>query len=51
VCVDEDMIKLNLGVMDIHDRAVWRSDIMGSRLTRGAAMMMTMMMISPNANN
>jgi len=23
-CVDEDMTKLNLSVMDTHDRAVWR---------------------------
>ena len=33
-CVDEDMAKLNLSVMDTHDRAVWRNGILGNHLTR-----------------
>jgi hypothetical protein len=36
-CVDEDMAKLNLGVMDTHDRAVWSNGILGNRLTRAVA--------------
>ena len=35
-CV-EDMSKLKLSVMDTHDRAVWRSGILGNRLTRAVA--------------
>ena len=31
-CIDEDMAKLNLCVMDTHDRAVWRNGILGNRL-------------------
>ena len=27
------MVKLKLSVMDTHDRAVWRSGILGNRLT------------------
>jgi len=36
-CVEEDMAKLKLSVMDTHDRAVCRSGILGNRLTRAAA--------------
>ena len=36
-CVEEDMAKLKLGVMDTHDRAAWRNGILGNRLTRAAA--------------
>ena len=38
-CVDEDMAKMKLVVMDTHDRAVWRSGILGNRLTRAIALM------------
>ena len=31
------MAKLNLSVMDTHDRAVWRNGILGNRLTRAVA--------------
>jgi len=30
-CVDKDMAKLNLSVMDTHYRAVWRNGILGNR--------------------
>ena len=33
-CVDEDMVKLNLNVMDTHVHAVWRNGILGNRLNR-----------------
>ena len=36
-CVDEDMTKLNLSVMDTHDHAIWRNGILGNRLTRAVA--------------
>ena len=36
-CVDEEMAKLNLSVMDTHDRAVWRNGILGNRLSRAVA--------------
>ena len=36
-CVDEDMAKLNLSVMDTHDRAVWRNGILENRLIRAVA--------------
>ena len=36
-CVDEDMAKLNLSVMDTHDREVWRNGILGNHLTRAVA--------------
>ena len=36
-CVDEDMAKLNLSVMDTHDREVCRNGILGNRLTRAVA--------------
>ena len=32
-CVDKDMAKLNLSVMDTQDHAVWRNGILGNRLT------------------
>ena len=36
-CVDEDMAKLNLSVMNTQDRAVWRNGILGNRLTHAVA--------------
>src|SRR5271157_1659994 len=36
-CVEEDMSKLKLRVVDTQDRAVWRNGILGSRLTRAVA--------------
>ena len=36
-CVEEDMSKLKLCVKDTQDRAVWRSGILGNRLTRAVA--------------
>src|SRR5208282_3120527 len=36
-CVEEDMSKLKLSVMDTQDRAVWRTGILGNRLTRAVA--------------
>ena len=36
-CVEEDMAKLNLSVMDTHNRVVWRNGILGNCLTRAVA--------------
>src|SRR5208282_2025221 len=36
-CVEEDMSKLKLSVEDTQDRAVWRNDIQGNRLTLAVA--------------
>ena len=36
-CVAEDMSKLKLSVDDTQDRAVWRSGILGNRLTSAIA--------------
>ena len=36
-CVDEDMAKLNLSLMDTDDRAKWRNGILGNRLARAVA--------------
>jgi len=36
-CVEEDMSKLKLSVMDTHDRAVWRNGILGNHLTRASS--------------
>ena len=36
-CVEADMVNLKLSVLDKHDREVWRSDILGNRLTHAAA--------------
>jgi hypothetical protein len=41
-CVEEDMAKLKLSVMDTQDRAVWRNGILGSRLTHNVSRKITL---------
>jgi hypothetical protein len=37
VCVEEDMAKLKLIVIDTHDRVVWRNGILENRINHAAA--------------